>query len=113
MSEIQAERRAVDRPSGGKRRVPLFLGFSMFIVALLLYFALTSSVFLILGIQSLPQIAARYPSVLEFTQEISASAAAGELETPDSGEPRDARGQGESGRAPKARQSYASSCERT
>lgn len=37
-------------------RVPRFAGVSIFPVALTLYFALTTSVFLILGIQSLPRL---------------------------------------------------------
>lgn len=37
-------------------RVPRFAGVSIFLVALTLYFALTTSVFLILGIQSLPRL---------------------------------------------------------
>ena len=48
-----------------KRRVPRFYGMRIFGLALLLYFLLTASVFLILGIQSLPRIVEQYPWVRE------------------------------------------------
>ena len=46
----------------------------MFLVALVLYFALTTSIFLILGTQSLPGLTRRYPALLDFTRAISAAA---------------------------------------
>jgi class 3 adenylate cyclase/HAMP domain-containing protein len=52
-------------PKKTKRKVPRFYGVRLFAVALALYFLLTASMFLILGIQSLPGLVERYPDRLE------------------------------------------------
>ena len=57
------------------RRVPRFYGMRIFGVALVLYFTLTASVFLILGIQSLPRIVEQYPWVRENAIRLAQSAA--------------------------------------
>ena len=60
------------------RRVARFFGLRLFAIALVLYFLLTSSIFLILGIQSLPDLTARFPGLLSAIRVASREAALGE-----------------------------------
>jgi class 3 adenylate cyclase/HAMP domain-containing protein len=71
-----------------RTQIPRFLGAGIFLVALLLYFALTTSVFLILSIQSLPRLVQQYPVLLEVTRSFSA-VAADRLDTAEQAQLRD------------------------